>query len=207
MGIDVSINSPRSAIVSLDLQVGVVSHYVKDEALMQRVAHVLRVLRDRGLMVIHVKVAFRPGVPEASSRNFFLSAVRASLPHQRFFENESGRIHPAAAPSNGDLVVTKSRVSAFAGTDLDQLLRANDRDTLIVFGILTSGAVLSTVLEAADKDYRLFVIKDCCVDADETLHTSLMDNVFPRQATILSANDFGAAVDRDGELTAGHSST
>ncbi|PYR43961.1 MAG: hypothetical protein DMF93_01665 [Acidobacteria bacterium] len=49
-------------------------------------------------------------------------------------------MHPALAPAAADLVVTKTRVGAFAGTDLDLLLRAHDIDTLVVFGIATSGA-------------------------------------------------------------------
>jgi nicotinamidase-related amidase len=70
------------------------------------------------------------------------------------------------SPEPNDLIVTKSRVSAFAGTDLNLLLRANDIDTLVLFGIATSGVVLSTFIQAFDDDYRLVVIKDCCADQD-----------------------------------------
>ena len=150
----------------MDLQTGVVSVYVKDEAFIPRVAAVLDRARRAGLLVVHVKVGFRPNVPEASPRNVFLSAVKASDWHQRFFQGDSGAIHPAIAPAGDDLVVTKTRVSAFAGTDLDLLLRAHDVETLIVFGVATSGVVLSTVLSAFDRDYRLVVIKDCCAHLD-----------------------------------------
>ena len=81
-------------------------------------------------------------------------------------------------------------VSAFAGTDLDMILRAKDIDTLILFGIATSGVVQSTVLHAADADYRLVVIKDCCADLDTEVHACLVDKIFPRQATVLSATEF-----------------
>ena len=127
----------------MDLQTGVVSVYVKDEAFIPRVAAVLDRARRAGLLVVHVKVGFRPNVPEASPRNVFLSAVKASDWHQRFFQGDSGAIHPAIAPAGDDLVVTKTRVSAFASTDLDLLLRAHDVETLIVFGVATSGVVLS----------------------------------------------------------------
>ena len=94
------------------------------------------------------------------------------------------------APEAHDLVVTKHRVSAFAGTDLDMILRANDIETLILFGISTSGVVLSTVRHAADADYRLIVIKDCCADQDPEVHACLVDKVFPRQSTVVSADSF-----------------
>ena len=44
------------------------------------------------------------------------------------------------------------------------ILRANDIDTLVLYGIATSGVVLSTLLEAADADFRLAVIEDGCAD-------------------------------------------
>jgi nicotinamidase-related amidase len=80
-------------------------------------------------------------------------------------------------------------VSAFEGTDLEMILRARDIETLVLLGIATSGVVLSTLLHAADADYRLFVLEDCCADLDQELHTCLVERVFPRQATVLSAAD------------------
>jgi nicotinamidase-related amidase len=143
--------------------------------------------RQAGVRIVHVKVAFRPGVPEASPRNTFLSTVKASAPHQRFFQGDSGAIHPRLEPDADDLVVTKSRVSAFAGTDLELLLRAHDIQTLIVFGIATSGAVLSTALHAADADYRVVIVKDCCADLDEAAHACLVEQILPHQATVVAA--------------------
>ena len=196
MAVELVVDPARSALLSMDYQRGVVSVYAKDDTLVPRVAGVLQQARHLGLPIVHVRVGFRRNVPEASPRNMFLSAVKASVPHQRFFQNESGAIHPGIGPEEGDLVVTKSRVSAFAGTDLDLLLRAHDIDTLILFGIATSGVVLSTALQAADLDYRLVVVKDCCADLDHALHGCLVNTVFPRQATVVSADDVLAATAR-----------
>lgn len=178
----------------MDLQSGVVSLYVKDDAFIPRVAGVLEQARGAGLDIIHVRVGFRPDVPEANPRNLFLSGIKASLRHQQFFQGASGAIHPALTPAASDLVVTKSRVSAFAGTDLDLLLRAHDIETLIMFGLATSGVVLSTLLAAFDADYRLIVIKDCCADLDAALHQCLIDTHFPRVATVVTANEFQKAL-------------
>jgi nicotinamidase-related amidase len=85
-------------------------------------------------------------------------------------------------------------VSAFRGTDLEMILRAKEIDTLVLFGIATSGVVLSTLLEASDADYRLVVIKDCCVDGDAEVHACLVDKVFSRRAAVVSAGEFLAAL-------------
>lgn len=93
------------------------------------------------------------------------------------------------APKEGEIVVTKHRVSAFAGTDLAMVLRASEIDTLVLFGIATSGVVLSTLLEASDRDFRLAVIKDCCADLDSGLHDCLINRFFPSRAAVLSAKE------------------
>jgi nicotinamidase-related amidase len=181
-------------MLSLDVQAGIVSVYVKDESFVARAARALHAARAAGMAVVHVKVGFRPLVPEASPHNMFLSAIKASPQHQQFFQGASGALHSDLGVVERDLVVTKSRVSAFTGTDLEVLLRANDVRTLILFGVATSGVVLSTVLEAADRDYRLVVVKDCCADLDADLHETLVNKVFPRQATVVSADHFISAI-------------
>jgi nicotinamidase-related amidase len=142
------------------------------------------------MTIIHVQVGFRPNLPEIGTRNPLFAAIKNSAQHRQVFEGAAGAIHPAVAPEGDDIVVVKHRVNAFVGTDLEMILRAKDIDTLIVFGIATSGVVLSTVLHAADADYRLIVIGDCCADLDSELHACLINRVFPRQATVVSAHEF-----------------
>jgi nicotinamidase-related amidase len=73
------------------------------------------------------------------------------------------------------------------GTDLDMILRSNGIHTLVLCGVVTSGVVLSTLCHAADSDYRLVVLRDCCSDIDQAAHALLMEKVFPRHATLLTS--------------------
>jgi len=183
-----SFDMSRAAVLSMDLQTAIVSIYMKGEQdLLTRAASVLKTARDHGLSVFHVQVGFRPGLPEISSRNPLFSAIKNSVQHQQMFQGAAGAIHPAVAPQGEDIIITKHRISAFTGTDLDMILRAREVETLILFGIATSGVVLSTLLHAVDADYRLMVVKDCCADADPEIHRCLVEKVFPRLATVLNA--------------------
>ena len=74
-------------------------------------------------------------------------------------DDPSTEVHAAVAPEPGEVVVTKKRVSAFAGSDLDVVLRGLDVDALVLTGIATSGVVLSTLRMAADLDYELTVLE------------------------------------------------
>jgi nicotinamidase-related amidase len=103
-------------------------------------------------------------------------------------------VHPALAVRPGDLEVTKLRVSAFAGSDLEVLLRAGEIRHLVLAGIATSGVVLSTVRAAADLDFGLTVLADACLDADAEVHRVLTCKVFPRQADVLSVAQWIAAL-------------
>jgi nicotinamidase-related amidase len=145
-----------------------------------------------GMRVIYVVVGFCPGYPEVSDRNATFNRLKASGAFAAGAEN--AKIHPAVTPLEDEIVVTKHRVSAFAGTDLDLILRANGIETLILTGIITSGVVLSTLRHAADADYGLLVVGDCCSDRDEETHRVLLEKVFPWQATITTAEEFEQAI-------------
>jgi len=133
---------------------------------------------------------FAPVTPEVSPRNARFTAIKES---RHFLEGTDADVHPAIAPQPGDIVVVK-RVSAFAGTDLDMILRAKGIETLILFGSATRSVVLSTVRHAADADYRLIVLKDCRADRDPDVHQCLMDKVFPGQSTVITAAECLAAL-------------
>ena len=196
-----SFDAAHTAVLSMDLQTAIVSIYAgKDEGFLPRAASVLQSSHLAKMPVIHVQVGFRPGLPEIGSRNPLFSAIKNSAQHRQIFEGSMGAIHQAVAPEAGDIVITKHRISAFAGTDLDMILRANDIDTLVMFGIATSGVVLSTLLHAADADYRVAVIKDCCAELDSEVHSCLVDKLFPRMATVLSADEFVRSLQLDGSV-------
>ena len=181
----------HTVLLSMDCQEGIVSIYTKGDkkAFLARAASALGHARSAGIKVIHVQVGFRPGLPEVSSRNTLFGAIKSSEQHKKLFEGALGGIPAAIAPKDGEILITKHRVSAFAGTDLGMILRANDIDTLVLFGIATSGVVLSTLLEASDADFRLAVIKDCCADLDPNVHDCLINRFFPSRAAVLSAHE------------------
>ncbi|HEY2001982.1 MAG TPA: isochorismatase family cysteine hydrolase [Acidobacteriaceae bacterium] len=188
----------HTAVLSMDCQAGIVSIYTREakDAFLARVASVLKHARAAGMTVIHVQVGFRPGFPEISSRNALFAAIQTSEQHQQLFREPLGAIPEIIAPQNDEIVITKHRISAFAGTDLAMILRAKNIDTLVLCGIATSGVVLSTLTDAADADYRLAVIGDCCADLDSALHDCLIQRFFPKRGSVLSSEGLIAGSSR-----------
>jgi nicotinamidase-related amidase len=188
-----AIDAKTTALLVMDYQTLIVDNFADGkDALLARTARLLEAARNANMLVIHVVVGFRPGYPEASPRNVNFAAIKDS---GRFSAGSAGtEIHVGVAPRADEPVVTKHRVGAFLGTDLDMILRANDIETLLLAGIATSGVVLSTLRHAADADYRIVVVKDCCSDRDDEVHRVLMEKVFPRQASVVEADAVVAAL-------------
>jgi nicotinamidase-related amidase len=177
-----------TVLLVMDVQRGVADRHPGD--VVERAAEAVGAARDAGLPVIFVRVAFRPGHPEISPRNRTFAALREA---GGLLEDDSP-IHPALAPLPGEPIVTKRRVSAFAGSDLDVLLRAREAHSLVLCGIATGGVVLSTLRAAADLDFELTVLRDACADADPEVHRVLLDKVFPRQADVVDVATWAAGL-------------
>jgi nicotinamidase-related amidase len=183
----------RTALLIMDYQAGILGGLGADaEALLARAQDVLAATRRAALPIIYVKVCFRPGHPEVGTGNVRLTELKEA---GRFVSGAPDtEIHPAVTPQRTDLVVMKRRVSAFAGSDLEVILRARRIETLVLFGVATSGVVLSTVRQAADADYRLIVVGDCCGDRDAEVHRVLLEKILPRQAEVASAVELVAGL-------------
>jgi maleamate amidohydrolase len=77
---------------------------------------------------------------------------------------EAHEIVPEIAPREGESVVSKRYPSAFFGTELASLLTYHQVDTLIVTGMVTSGCVRATVIDAFSYNYLVVVPEECVAD-------------------------------------------
>ncbi|GAA2482463.1 cysteine hydrolase family protein [Winogradskya humida] len=168
------------ALLVMDVQPVVLSRY-PDDTYLPRLADAIAAARTAGLPVIYVVVGFRPGYQEVSKTNKMFGALAIAKPPA---PPEATAVHPAVAPEKDDIIITKRRVSAFTGSDLDLILRAGAITHLTLTGCATSGVVLSTLREAADRDLTLTVLSDACLDNDPEVHQLLTEKIFPTQATV-----------------------
>jgi nicotinamidase-related amidase len=171
----------------MDVQRLIVERYA-DSGYLARLGAALKVARAADLPVIYAIVDFRPGFPEIDPRNKMFGGLAVS--RRPAASADANGIHPDVAPAPDDIVVVKKRVSAFAGSDLELVLRSGGIDHLVLTGIATSGVVLSTLRQAADLDYRLAVLSDACADNDPEVHRVLVEKVFPAQAEVLPVADW-----------------
>jgi nicotinamidase-related amidase len=181
-------NQQSTALLVMDVQ-GVTVNRLKDStSFINSVTRAIQYARKNKMPVIYVIVGFRKGYPEVSPNNKSFSVLKNGI--QNFDTEEAAKVHASIAPQPGDVLITKKRVSAFTGSDLEVVLRSLEIKHLVLSGIATSGVVLSTLREAADKDYAITVLSDCCADMDEEVHRVLTTKIFPRQAEVISSEEW-----------------
>ncbi len=185
----------RPVLLLMDFQHGIVERLGSSSPAVAAADRAVKAARAAGIPVMFVRVAFRPGYPEAAAGNASFAGL-ASRGDAMTQDHPETQVHAALAPEGGEPVIVKRRVSAFSGSDLDVLLRAAGADALVLAGISTSGVVLSTVRQAADLDYRLTVLADACADTDAEVHRVLTEKVFPRQALVTTADEWIASLQR-----------
>ena len=191
----------HAALLVMDVQQGQVSAVNADESpLIGRIERAIGGARLQGIPIFFITLEFRDGHPEVDRQNRMAGGLAQAGSFKRGSKEAS--IYQALAPEHQDIVVRKVRVSAFSGSDLEILLRAQAIDTLILTGISTGGVVLSTVREAADKDYRIVVLADGCFDPDPEVHAVLTEKIFPRQADVLTADEWVDRISEPSKATA-----
>jgi nicotinamidase-related amidase len=183
-------NNQNTALLVMDVQ-GITVGMIKDnKQFTPAITKAIQAARNNKIPVIYVVVAFRKGYPEVSPDNKSFSVLKSG--GMNLDTEEAAKVDESVAPQPGDVIIIKKRVSAFAGSDLEVVLRSFAIKHLVLTGIATSGVVLSTIREAADKDYAITVLSDCCADLDEEVHRVLTTKIFTRQANVVTSEEWCA---------------
>ena len=165
---------------------------VKDNDVLGKVNTLLAAARRAPVKVIYISVKFRPGHPEASPHAGLFQAVVSA---NALVEGTWGAtIHEAVSPQEGEPVVTKRAVSAFAGSDLEKLLQTAGMTTLILSGVATNFVVEGTAREASDRGYNVVVVGDCCASVSQEAHDSALTTALPFLATVTTLDEVTAAL-------------
>lgn len=183
-----------TALVLLDLQDGNLSRLEDNQQLIDNATRLLKACREQRMTIAHVKVAFEEEEyqrisPQNKGFAYLREAgsaikqgIHTSLPHMQFHSNFT--------PLPNEIVVRKTRIGAFTTTDLDTQLQNHKVNKLILVGIATSGAVLSTARDACDKDYAMTIISDACADRSKLIHDFLIEHILPKSCDIITTDGF-----------------
>jgi nicotinamidase-related amidase len=160
---------------------------IEDDGTMQKANQLIAWAREKNIKIAHVKVGFSKDYNECSKVSpMFKQALEYGVLKLDTWATE---FHPQMDVQSHDIIITKHRVSALYGTDLEVILRGNNTSEVIVCGVSTSFVVESTVRELHDRDYKVTVIADACNAATQEAHDASLQNL-ERIAEISSIKGF-----------------
>jgi len=133
---------------------------------------------DGGIMTDHM----RPWIREHG-------ALRSGTTDIELIAEAEAEVTPA------DFVIDKPRYSSFYATSLEAILRASSIECLMVGGLTTSMCVESTVRDAAQRDYKTFLVRDACGDYWPDRHDASLEAIGFGFARVISHNEAIAAID------------
>ena len=168
---------PRTALVLIDLQAGIVgmptAPFPADEVV-ARSAELAQAFRKRGLPVVLVNVGWSEDMGDVPPGRTEGPAMRAALPAG--FTDIVADLDPQPT----DIRITKRQWGAFHGTELDLQLRRRGVTGIVLAGIATSIGVESTARAAHEHGYHVTTATDAMADRDADAHAHSTTKIFPR---------------------------
>lgn len=129
----------------------------------------LAAARKAGVPVIHTRYVFQPDFKDGGilTREIMPELKDVSLCAAGTWDAE---IWDGLKPLPNEAVVEKNRPSAFYSTQLESFLRAMQIENLVVCGVTTNMCVECTVRDAAQRDFRTFVVRDAVGEVEQDRH-------------------------------------
>ncbi|MET9489910.1 hydrolase [Nocardia sp. NPDC006630] len=188
-----TILEPRTALVVIDLQQGVVGMqtvpHTAAEVVQNSVA-LARAFRKRDLPVVLVRVSFSADRADAAPGRITDSGAQAFTPPEGWdVLVDDLEIQPT------DIRITKRQWGAFYGTELDLQLRRRGITGIVLTGIATSIGVESTARAAQEHGYSVVVVEDASADRDLASHEHAFGKIFPRLGLVSTTQDVLDALD------------
>jgi nicotinamidase-related amidase len=126
--------------------------------------------RSQKSLVIFVRVAFDSSYDDCPSNSLlFMNAPKFGALQDKTWATE---ICSGIDYKDTDICLVKKRVSAFYGTQLENLLKENSVTSISLAGCATDLAVNNTARDAHDRDFDITVLSSCCIAANENDHKS-----------------------------------
>ena len=163
-----------AALIVIDLQKGVTGFTVElgSADVVSRSAELAKAFRERGLPVVLVNVVGRaPGRVDQGFGN-------------RAFPPDWADLVPELDAQPSDVLISKERVGAFLGTDLDAKLKERGVTQVFMTGIATSMGVEATARSAFDLGYNVVFVSDAMTDLNPVSHKHAIEVTFPRMSEV-----------------------
>jgi ureidoacrylate peracid hydrolase len=155
-----------------------------------RLDEMIKKAREAGTLVVFIQNVTRPGSrTEVQLEHSSRSKTGVDPDRTICQEGTWGAEFYKVSPEPGDLIVQKTRYSAFINTDLKKLLDERGIKTLLMTGVSSNTCVESTLRDGFMLDYYIVMVEDCCGDFQPEYHAGAKTNVELRFGIVSTADE------------------
>ena len=154
-----------------------------------RTSSVLKISREKGVLIVYVNLCHRQGYPERSPRFFLLDKNYAGL-GAWLTETWGVENIDKLKPRRGEIIVYNYSPSAFCYTELDLILRNKGITGLVLSGIATNWVVENTAREGSNIGYFIYTLSDCCNSFNDEMHNWPLINILPKLGVVLDSETY-----------------
>lgn len=146
--------------------------------------------RAKGMKIIHSPIIFSEDMSDNPNKN--QGILKGCAEGKLFIEGSwNAKICDAMTPKEGDLIISnKKGLDAFPGTDLEDLLRKHNIETVAIGGLLTNCCVESTMRTAFEKGYNVVTLTDCTATTSEEGYKAATAGTFNFFSSPMTSTDF-----------------
>ncbi len=144
--------------------------------------------RQRGMPIIYVNIAWRPGFPELPDNTCGL-LKEAKDNNECLVGSWGADVIDELKPEGNEIIVINFGSDSFEGTDLDLILRNRGVKNLYVVGQCIEHVVATTVKRAVNMGYSAAILKDCTSGFTDQNYDAMVE-IMPLYADLITASDF-----------------
>jgi gluconolactonase len=202
-GTDLVLDPARCALIIQDMQNDVVMdggafadsgapQHCREQNCIENIRRLAEHCRRRGVPVIHVWFVVEPGGPGMTLNAPLFEGVVGGNAMVR----DTWGAQPVSGlePQPGDHVVRKMRMSAWEGTSLETILKAEGRDVLIETGAWTNMSIEHTARTGADKGYVMVIPEDSCSTMNADWHNASINYALQNVAAVTKTHEVISAL-------------
>ena len=157
-----------------------------DDGVVARIQELVKAFRDKNLPVIFC-IAYTPQETKFPVYGAFWPGVKEAKAN--YMGTWDVEVIEELTPAPGEPVVYNWPFNVFEGTDLEEYLKDQGVETVVLTGVATGMSVGTAAWAVAERFYNLVVVSDATTDANRELHKAVMEWMLPAIGLVSTTDD------------------
>jgi|AntAceMinimDraft_17_1070374.scaffolds.fasta_scaffold00948_12 nicotinamidase-related amidase len=163
-------------------------YYPKNEEIIVSLNDFIKVARQNDCLIVFVEHTVK--------KEEYLNAVLKM--RECCIEGSGGELTDERLSCNRkkDIIIKKTKYSSFYKTKLDEVLKENHIENLLLTGTKTNNCILATTFDAYNRNYSTYVVSDLVGTSDDLTNAIYLRDINKYLAKVISSREIIKLFDR-----------